>query len=160
MGIAQELSENGGLLRYFAAGGDPGSVAVEQPPADVDTWRLGAHPDIVERLWTHLNAALPADSRSLIAGGAALVDPSSGLVLAVALGTQYAIRLTEEGLAAALAAGLETRHEFATVGRTLDLAATFGPGWVFGRYDEREAGWLAESAATFGTAGSGEGIAG
>jgi hypothetical protein len=87
---------------------------------------------------------LPADCRFLVADTAALVEPESGLILAVALGTQYALRLTGEGLASALESGYETRHEFRTVGRTLDLAATFGPGWVFGRYDPPEAAWLLE----------------
>lgn len=135
------------MLRYLGQGAQPVSVPVEPPPPGIDTWRLGAHPDLVERLWTALNAVLPTDSRYLVAGGAALVHPASGLILAVALGTQYALRLTGDGLAAALAAGYETSHEFRTVGRTLDLASTFGRGWVFGRHDSREGEWLAESYA-------------
>ncbi len=138
---------NDGVLAYLAPGLEPDAARVERPSADVDTWRLGAHPDVVEHLWTRLNAALPADARFLVADTAALVDPGSGLVMAVALGTQYAVRLTGGGLVAAEAAGYETTHEFRTVGRTLDLAATFGPGWVFGRYDEREGEWLAETVA-------------
>lgn len=138
---------NRGVLRYLGRGSDPEGVVVERPPDDVDTWRLGAHPDIVEQLWTRLNAALPTDARFLVADTAALVDPDSGLVLAVALGTQYAIRLAGDGLAAAEAAGYETAHEFRTVGRTLDLDRAFGPGWVFGRYGDREPDWLAETVA-------------
>lgn len=138
---------NEGVLRYLGRGSDPEGVVVERPPGDVDTWRLGAHPDIVEQLWTRLNAALASDARFLVADTAALVDPNTGLVLAVALGTQYAIRLTGAGLTAAEAAGYESIHEFRTVGRRLDLAAAFGPGWVFGRYDDREPGWLAETVS-------------
>jgi len=143
--VAQPRNE--GVLRYLAQGLEPASISMARPGAEVDTWRLGAHPDIVQHLWERLNAALPADGRFLLADTAALVDPGSGLVLAVALGTQYALRLSGEGLSAALAAGHETSHEFATVGRTLDLAVTFGPGWVFGRYDDREAAWLREIVA-------------
>jgi hypothetical protein len=145
--MPHDRSDNAGILRYFAHGTDPLAVEIRPPPPDVDIWRLGAHPDIVQRLWEQLNTSLPADARHLVAGGAALVDPGSGLVVAVALGTQYAIRLTGDGLAAALEAGFETTHEFATVARTLDLAAAFGPGWVFGRYDAREADWLRETVA-------------
>ncbi len=141
------LDANAGVMRYLAQGGDPGQVHVLRPGADVDTWRLGAHPDIVQHLWDRLNPALPGDCRFLVADSASLVDPDSGLVLAVALGTQYALRLTGAGLRAALEVGHATSHEFATVGRTLDLTATFGPGWVFGRYDSREPEWLRESAA-------------
>ena len=137
---------NRGVFAYLAPGHEV-DVRVKRPPADVDTWRLGAHPDIVEHLWVRLNASLPTDGRFLVANTAALVDPDSGLVLAVALGTQYAVRLTGAGLSAAKDAGHATVHEFQTVGRTLDLGATFGPGWVFGRYDDREGDWLAETVA-------------
>jgi hypothetical protein len=139
------LAENAGVLRYLAHGADPETAAFRRPGPEVDTWRLGAHPDIVEQLWTRLNAALPVDCRFLVADTAALVHPESGVILAVALGTQYALRLTGEALVAAQADGYETRHEFTTVGRTLDLDAAFGPGWVFGRNDEREGPWLAAS---------------
>jgi hypothetical protein len=145
MSIPQQLAENDGVLRYVGDGLEPRDVPVVAAPADVDRWRLGAHPDIVERLWDILAAALPEPSAHLVAGGAALVHPRSGLILAVALGTQYAVRLTGTGLAEAVAAGYPTHHEFALVGRTLDLERTFGPGWVFGRHDMREPEWLAES---------------
>ena len=142
------IADNLGVLRYLRPGADAASSPVRRPGPDIDTWRLGAHPDIVEHLWTRLSAALPVDARFLVADTAALVHPDSGVILAVALGTQYALRLSGAGLAAALEAGFETRHEFSTVGRTLDLATTFGEGWVFGRYDQRESGWLAETVAT------------
>jgi hypothetical protein len=138
------------VLGYLAQGGPPDGVPVVRPGPETDTWRLGAHPDIVAHLWERLNAGLPADCRFLVADSAALVDPDSGLVLAVALGTQYALRVSGQGLLAALEAGHETSHQFATVGRTLDLAASFGAGWVFGRYDPHEAEWLRETI----TAGS------
>lgn len=141
----QELDENAGVLRYLGQGADPAEVEVVPPTADTDRWRLGAHPDIVERLWTTLAAALPPGSTRLVAGGAALVDPHSGAIMAVALGTTYAIRLNADALAAAHARGYATTHEYRTVGRTLDLGATFGSGWVFGRHEADEAGWLAAS---------------
>jgi hypothetical protein len=147
------LRENRGVLGYLAEDGNPAEVRVERPAADVDTWRLGAHPDLVEQLWTRLNAALPSDCRFLVADTVALADPRSGLILAIALGTQYALRLNGSGLAAALEAGYETRHEFRTVGRTLDLAATFGADWVFGRYDPREGEWLREVVGARGNRG-------
>jgi hypothetical protein len=138
---------NLGVLRYLRQDADPASVPIVRPGPETDTWRLGAHPDIVEHLWTRLNTALPLDGRFLVADTAALVHPDSGVILAVALGTQYAVRLTGGRLAEASGAGFETSHRFSTVGRTLDLATTFGEGWVFGRYDPREGEWLAESAA-------------
>jgi hypothetical protein len=150
MAAVHDRADNAGVLRYLGQGATPVEVSVEPMPADVDRWKLGSHPDIVDRLWDDLNAALPADSRFLIAGGAALVHPQSGAVLAAALGTQYALRVPGAARDAALLAGAETTHTFSTVGVTLDLAATFGPDWIFGRFDEREAGWIAASYAAYG----------
>lgn len=139
------LRENQGVLAYLGQGLAVEDVPVERPAEDVDTWRLGAHPDIVQRLWSTLNEALPSDARCLVAGGAALVHPESGSILAVALGTQYAVRLSGTGQEAARSAGYTSVHVFQTVGRTLDLGVQFGAGWVFGQYGDQEPGWLAEA---------------
>jgi hypothetical protein len=139
---AQDLPENKGVLSYLGQGVEPRSVSVARPSERVDTYRLGAHPDVVERLWTQLNSELPDDARHLVADTAALVHSRTGFVLAVALGTAYAIRLNGAALQEALSDGFGTVHEFTTVGRTLDLTATFGAGWVFGRFDRREGSWL------------------
>ncbi|HSM37977.1 MAG TPA: hypothetical protein VK838_01505 [Candidatus Limnocylindrales bacterium] len=142
MAHPHDIPENLGVLRYLGQGTPPAEVVVERPPADVDIRRLGAHPDIVEWLWWRVGPSLPVDARYLIAGGAALVDPDSGLILAVAIGTQYAIRVGDTESAAARDAGYETTHTFRSVGRTLDLAESFGPGWFFGQFDQREVDWL------------------
>jgi hypothetical protein len=137
--------ENANALRYLAHGRDEADAYSGPPPADVDRRHLGTHPDIVERLWDALNAALPADARWLVFDGPALVHPASGVILATAIGTQYALRLLPEHLATAVAAGSELLHVFRTVRTTLDLPATFGADWVFGRFDDREASWLRAS---------------
>ena len=142
MAAVHDRAENAGVLRYLGQGLDPAQVSAGPVPPDVNTWRLGAHPDIVSRLWEELNGALPADARHLVAGGAALVHPTSGIVLGTALGTQYALHLTPGGRDAAVLAGAETVHTYRTVDVTLDLATTFGRDWVFGTFDEREAQWL------------------
>ena len=149
MAAVHDRAENAGVLSYLGQGLDPAQVPVGPVPPDVNTWRLGAHPDIVSRLWEELNAALPSDSRQLIAGGAALVHPTSGIVLAAALGTQYALHLSPGGRDAAVLAGAETVHTYRTVEVTLDLAATFGHDWVFGTFDERETQWLVAAYAAY-----------
>ncbi|MCC6487462.1 MAG: hypothetical protein IT364_08170, partial [Candidatus Hydrogenedentes bacterium] len=53
----------------------------------------GSHPDIVERVWDVLGASLPRDCRALVYGTPALVHPAVGVVIALAYGTQYAIRV-------------------------------------------------------------------
>jgi hypothetical protein len=133
---------NAGALRYLAHGRPVADAGFGRPPPDVDRLHLGTHPDTVDWLWDTLNAALPVDCRWLVFDGPALVDPAGGLILAVGIGTQYALRLLPQDLAAAVARGSELVHTFRTVGTSLDLPATLGPEWVFGHFDEREPGWL------------------
>lgn len=139
--------ENRGLLTYLRGRQGVDAISLRRPPPGVNRFALGTHPDVVERLWRQLNAALPEDDAFLVGDGPALVESHGGIVLALALGTQYALRLSGEGRRAAVAAGAETVHTFATSGGTLDLDASFGPGWVFGSWEEREGAWLAESEA-------------
>jgi hypothetical protein len=137
--------ENAGPLRYLAHGRPATEAFSGRPHADLDRRHLGTLPAVVDRLWDALNAALPADARWLVFDGPALVHPANGIILAAAIGTQYALRLQPADLAAAVADGGELVHAFRTVGTTLDLPATFGPDWVFGRFDEREPAWLRAS---------------
>jgi len=132
---------NAGALHYLSHGRAAADATFGPPAADLDTHHLGTHPTVVARLWEGLNDGLPVDARFLVFDGPALVRPD-GTILAAAIGTQYALRLLPADRAAAIAAGAEVVHHFSTVGTTLDLAATFGEDWVFGRFDEREAGWL------------------
>jgi hypothetical protein len=135
---------NAGALHYLAHGRPADEADSGLPSPEVDRFHLGTHPDIVERLWDVLSRGLPADTRRLVFDGPALVHPS-GVLLAAGVGTQYVLRLLEPDRALAIQAGAEVVHHFRTVDTTLDLAATFGPEWVFGRFDEREPGWLLDS---------------
>lgn len=139
-----DRAENAGALRYLSHGRPASEAVFGPPPDDVDSRHLGTHPTVVDRLWEGLNQALPVDARWLVFDGPALVHPK-GTILAAAMGTQYALRLLPHGRAAAIAAGAEIVHHFQTVDTTLDLPATFGPEWVFGRFDEREPAWLLAS---------------
>jgi len=137
--------ENTGVLRYLDRGG-----STDEPdphPDQADRYHLGTHPDIVAHLWDTLAAALDGDARAVLRATPVLVDPASGVVVAVGIGTTYALRLTPEDAAAAIAGGIATVHVFRTVGRTLDLAAEFGPGWVFGARHDDETAWLRRTAA-------------
>jgi len=136
--------ENAGALQYLAHGRSVSEAAFGPPTADVDPHHLGTHPPVVTHLWDTLNEALPIDCRWLVFDGPALVHPR-GTILAAAMGTQYALRLLPRELQLAVAAGAERMHHFQTVDASLDLPTTFGPEWVFGRFDEREAGWLLAS---------------
>jgi len=147
MSLVAGRPENAGPLRYLAHGRSAADATFGPPASDVDRRHLGTHPDVVDRLWDALNAALPSDCRWLVFDSPALVHPESGVILAAAVGTQYALGLVASDAAMAVEAGAELVHHFRTVDTTLDLPATFGPGWVFGRFDDREPGWLLASYA-------------
>jgi hypothetical protein len=136
--------ENAGALTYLAHGRHASQGTFGPPPDDVDPHHLGTHPSVVTRLWDTLNGSMPVDARWLVFDGPALVHPG-GIIVAAAVGTQYALRLLPDDRLLAIAAGAELMHHFRTVDTTLDLPATFGPDWVFGRFDDREAGWLLAS---------------
>jgi len=113
------------------------------PPGDPkkDYLGSGAHPDIVERLWKNLNQALPTDSRRLVYGTPALMNPDTGEILAVAIGTSYAIRLP------ARLAGQKRPEGTSNVitwfgGTKLDLASDFGEDWVVGKWSQDETKWI------------------
>ncbi|MGZ8562163.1 MAG: hypothetical protein ACXWWU_00920 [Candidatus Limnocylindria bacterium] len=143
--------ENAGALLYLAHGRPADESGFGPPSPQLDRGHLGSNPAVVDRLWEVLNAALPADARWLVFDSAALVHQATGVILAAAIGTQYALRLLPEHRAAAVAGGSELVHAFRTVGTTLDLPATFGPDWVFGTRDEREGEWVRASYEACGT---------
>jgi hypothetical protein len=103
----------------------------------------GSHPDIVERVWDQLGAALPPEAAVCILGSPALANPA-GVVLAVAYGTAYVLRLLPADLEAALRAGAQTVMRWSD-GSTTDIGVEFGPDWIFGRWDAREPGWCKAS---------------
>ena len=140
-----DRTENAGVLRHLGHGRDPDEAGFGPPPPDVDRWHLGAHPDVVERLWGTLNGSLPADARWLVFDGPALVHPASGTILALALGTSYALRLQPGALAEAVEAGAELVHTYRSVDVTLDLPRAFGPDWAFGSWSDREPDWVLAS---------------
>jgi hypothetical protein len=141
--VALDRPENAGVLAYLGPGRGLAHLPVGQTPEGVDRWHLGTHPDVVERLWDVLDAALPERGGCLVYGGPAIVQPASGVVLAVGIGTEYALRLLPADRKTAIEAGAEVVHTFRTSGGTLDLSVAFGPDWIFGRFDDREPAWLA-----------------
>jgi hypothetical protein len=135
--------ENRGVLDYLSKGGRQRAALLAPPDAPgTSRERYGSHPDIVEYLWDEIAPRLRVDCRAVVHGTPALVSPRRGIVFAVALGTEYGLRLPPAELALARAGGAEVVHYYRTAGVTLDLAR-FGPEWVFGRFDRREPEWCA-----------------
>lgn len=112
-------------------------------------YRAGSHPEIVARVWDALGDGLPLDCKLRVCGSPALVHPVTGIVFALAMGTQYALRLPAPLAAEALAAGAKHLTTWAG-GDTLDLAEEFGPDWVFGAWLQQEAGWCRKACKHYG----------
>ena len=127
-------------------------------PGDVTNpyFECGSHPDIVERVWDRVARRLPKEARCVLFGTPALVQPVSGVVLAVCTGTNYVLRLPAARLSAALAAGYRQTHTWKP-GDVTDLTNEYGPDWVFGGFDDPEIEWCREVFDEFDTAVSGDG---
>src|SRR6478735_9265587 len=103
---------NEGVFRFLGsrAGAEqsqPSTIAADDPKRDY-YWEAGAHPEIVARLWDQLGRNLPATSRALVFGTPALIHQGSGIVLAFALGTEYALRFPRRVSEGGRSSGLRT----------------------------------------------------
>ena len=154
MRVDVEAPANRGVLDYLSESGKWRSPVLASVDAlATSRERFGSHPDIVEYLWDHIAPRLRVDCRALVYGTPALVAPQRGLVLAVALGTEYGLCLPPPSFSLARAAGAEVVHYYRTAQITLDLADRFGTGWVFGTFDRREPEWCA-AALEFAESGA------
>ena len=137
---------NAGVVRSLCRK-KAGAVSIVAPDAGGGAYLwCGSHPEIVERVWDQLGRGMPPDSRRILCGDPVLVDPGTGVVLAVCYGTSYCLRLPEGALPSALQAGCTTSHRWGD-GKVTDLALEFGPDWVFGRWAEGEAAWCHAAAS-------------
>ena len=137
--LNEQDPRNVGVIQYQQGRNFHKLPACAAPDSYPDPYmELGSHPEIVERVWDQLGGALPVNCRCIVYGTPALVAPRSGIVLAVAFGTQYGLRLLERTVAEALKAGART-VEF---NGKVDIQREFGSDWVFGPWLKREAEWL------------------
>ncbi|MDR3576473.1 MAG: hypothetical protein P4L50_21620 [Anaerolineaceae bacterium] len=110
---------------------------------------LGSHPDIVERVWRQIGAAMPSECRFIVCGTPALVQPESGILFAFALGTQYCLRLPADLIETARLAKAKTSTRWSN-GKVQDVRNDLGPGWIFGGWMEAEIDWCKASYLSFG----------
>ena len=143
MHIRQALNE--GIIRYLERRSGNLNLPDARPPRDNhrDDWECASHPDIVERVWDQLGRALPAECRQVVLGSPALVQPESGVILAIAIGMQYGLRLPTRIAREPLDPSLRTKTVWSG-GRQMDIREEFGNDWVFGTWASAEEGWCLE----------------
>ena len=88
MSIDQAHPLNAAVLRHLKS--DTPAIAAPESHPD-PYYGLGSHPDCVGRIWEELNTALPVECRAIVYGTPSLVEPKSGVVIALAYGTSYAL---------------------------------------------------------------------
>lgn len=133
---------NEGVLAYLTRRGGARPLVERPGETTVDPYYgAGSHPDVVARVWDELGGALPEDCRCLVLHRPVLVRADSGAMLAIALGTTYALRVPSEHWADAVAKGAEQIHQYGVRGEVLDLSREFGPDWIFGFWHEAELSW-------------------
>ena len=142
-------SRNDSLFAYLGIGENATSILPASSTAD-PYMGCGCHPDTVARVWDTLGKGLPPESKCVAGGRPALVNPASGVVIAIAIGTQYCLRLPAPLVASAMEAGAKTTTKWSG-GTVLDVSQTFGDGWVFGAWLAQEPAWCAEAFKEFAT---------
>jgi hypothetical protein len=142
MHLDPDHPSNRGVLEYFSRiTGERASLFEPVTDPAASRPQSGSHPEIVDYLWDTLAGALPVDCRALVYARPVLVAPVRGIIFAVPLGTEYALRFAPPEFDQARSAGAEVIHNYTTVGITLDLAEQFGPHWLFGTFHRREPEW-------------------
>jgi hypothetical protein len=135
---------NDGVIRYLERHRTFAAADRTPRPDHRDYWESGSHPDVVERVWNQLGNALPLESRRVVCGTPALVHPTSKVVIAVSIGTSYALRLPSAVLRSGLPKDARVENTWSTGGR-MNVQTEFGPAWIFGTYAREEEAWCKES---------------
>jgi hypothetical protein len=117
-------------------------------------YRCGCHPETVERIWDDIGKHLPSDGRCVVYGRPALVQPESGVILALCMGTSYCLRIPEEIVPAALAAGCRQSQAWGKKGsgHVTNLMEQYGPDWVFSPWIKDDLAWCRAAYERFGAA--------
>jgi hypothetical protein len=128
------------VLACLARGGSGSPVFSAWDSVAAPSYLCGRHPEIVERLWEQLGAALASDCRCLVHLIPALVQPRSGVILGIGLGTQWGVRVPGALVSAAIAAGAKTQTKWSG-GKSMDIQPDLGEDGVFGRWRVDRVAW-------------------
>lgn len=138
---------NAKLAAWLGARRSTSPAMLESADAPPDAYHeRGSHPEVVSRLWDDLGRSLAVDCRAILFGTPALVQPRSGVALALALGTAYALRVPDEHAQLAVSLGCVRKRVWSS-GEVANLEAQLGPGWHFGAWLPQERDWLLLSHA-------------
>lgn len=120
-------------------------------PEEVDDpyTRLGAHPDVVQRIWDEIGKALPTDCRTVVHSTPALVHPGNGTIFVLALGTGYALRLPPPLVEMAVTRGARISVQY-TYGGDMNTHRDLGLDWILGAWLADEPGWCVKAFEHFG----------
>ena len=101
------------------------------------TWEspsLYVHPDILLRL-EDLGSVLGPDSQGIAADRPVLVDPDTGEIVAVGLGTFYLIRASRMSETSTTP---HSRVQKMSSGKVISLDGALSPEWRFGNWEDEE----------------------
>lgn len=132
--------ENAKVLLHLSRGRPDALPFAPHDSVENAYYLCGCHPDIVERVWDQIGETLPADCRCLVHGTPALVHSTSGIILAIGIGTQYGLRLPGLLATEATKAGAKTYTTWAG-GGGMDAQRDLGDDWVFGAWLKDELSW-------------------
>lgn len=126
-------------------------------PEEVDDpyMRLGAHPEVVQRIWDELGEGLPRDCRRVVYSTPALVHPESGTIFVLALGTGYGLRLPPPVVELATRRGARISVRY-TDRDDMNTHRDLGRDWVLGAWLAAEPRWCAKAFEYFGRLGDTE----
>jgi hypothetical protein len=130
------------LIQYLSRSGNQAPVIMEPSSVPDPYYGCGSHPDVVEQVWDKLGSVLPRDARCLFCGTPALVHRTQKIVIALALGTQYGLRLPPDCIDEAVNKGAKTYIKWSGNSGDLDTKRDLGPDWVLGSYADEEKRWF------------------
>lgn len=116
---------------------------------------LGAHPEVVQRIWDEIGKALPEDCRSVIHSTPVLLHPGSGTIFVLAMGTGYGLRLPTPLVDVAIRRGARISVHY-TDGGDLNARRDLGSDWVLGAWLADETKWCIKAFEYFGQLGDAE----
>ena len=144
MNVILHLKANARVLSTLARSHEP--VLAAPDSGNDPYYHRDCHPEIVERVWDQIGAAYPSEGRCLVYGRPSLVDPASGVIVALAFGTAYCVRIPVAAVPEAIKLGAKLSMNWSG-GTTTDIQAELGEGWVFGAWLTQEIEWTQEACA-------------